>query len=484
MKNYILIAISVFAIAGAQAQVKVTQGNNSPEFKPVKQPRFVSFTNDNANYFIVKRSERMEKINTLIVAGKNGDITTATDLKINRGTFNNESEISSVQVVGNNVVAFVESRSKKDGKNTLTARTVDNNGTVSTTDIPVGSIDFTKMSNAGHWYTALTPDKKHVAVVGQLPHEKDMPDKFQYFLLDDNLKETAKGQFSFAGYTKEISIWNFLASDKGDLYIISEEFDKSYKYPVVYEYLAASSSANIIPVIIADPDLRVLNYITSVDKAGELIVAGYSQQKKAFNVNDIPAVGSWYFNSSKPQEIKTFKFDSPVPALTARNIVYNGDTFFLVGEQYSAEKEPSTGSALQRLSMEDNYTYQHNDIVVTGFTNDGTRKFDVTVSRKWPAHNTDNEFMIASGVINNKLAVIFNDQYGKYIEDKYHRYDKVPVAVTIHNDGLMDAPVHFEKELDVKVSSYTLLPVFFSSNNGKMILLSGNAQTVKTITFE
>ncbi|MDB5158127.1 MAG: hypothetical protein JWR50_2834 [Mucilaginibacter sp.] len=389
-----------------------------------------------------------------------------------------------MQVAGNIIVAFVESHSKKDGKNTLTARSVDNSGNVSSTDLPVGSIDFTKMSNAGTWHTTLTPDKKHIAVIGQLPHEKNMPDKFQYFLLDDNLKEIRKGEFSFTGYTKEISIWNFLASNKGDLFIMSEEFDKSYKYPVVYEYLATSSSANIIPVIIADPDLRVLNYTASVDHAGELIITGYSQQKKAFNVNDIPAVGSWYFNSSKPQEIKTYKFEKPIPALTARNIVYNGDTFFLVGEQYSADKEPSNANALQRLGMEDNYIYHHNDIVVTGFSNDGSKKFDITLNRKWSARNTDNELMVASGVINNKLAVIFNDQYGKYINDEYHRGRKLPVAVTIHNDGLMDAPIHFEKELDVKLSSYTLLPFFFSTYNNRMVLLSGNEQTIKTVTFQ
>jgi hypothetical protein len=182
--------------------------------------------------------------------------------------------------------------------------------------------------------------------------------------------------------------------------------------------------------------------------------------------------------------VKTFAFDKPIAGLTARSIVYNGDTFFLVGEQYKAEKEaPPAGTSA--LSMEENYRYEHGDIMVTGFSNDGAKKFDITVSRnRWSAHNFDSEFMVASGVINNKLAVIFNDQYGKYFDERYYKNYKLPVAVSITNNGLMEAPVHFEKELNVKVATYTLMPLFFSASNGRVTLLSANAQSVKTITFQ
>jgi len=483
MKKYLILTLAVLASIGAGAQIKVTQGNNSQPFKITKQPNFTSFSNDNANYFLMNRSEHFVKINTLVIADKTGNISTATDIILNRSIFS-DAEVSKLLVVGNTVVAFIENHDKKAGKNSLTARLVDDKGNISSTESAIGSIDFIKMSNAGKWQVALTPDKKHVAVVVQLPHEKNMPDKFQYMLLDANLKEIKKGDFSFSGYTKEISVWNFLASDKGDLYLISEEFDKSYKFPVVYQYTAASNSANIIPVIIGDAALRMLSYITSVNADGELIIAGYSQQKKTFSSGDVQAVGTWYYNSSKPQEVKTSAFDKPVTNLTARNIVCNGDTFFLVGEQYKAEKEAPAGG-MSALSMEENYHYEHGDIMVTGFSNDGAKKFDITVSRnKWSARNYDGELMVASGVINNKVALVFNDLYGKYIDDKYHKSYKLPVAVSINNNGLMEAPVHFENELDVKVSSYTLIPAFFNGVNGHVTVLSTNAQSVKALTFQ
>ena len=66
------------------AQVKVTQGDNSPNFAVNKQTTFTSFYTDKLNYFVIKHVEEFEKMNTLIVADKNGHIITDKDVRINR----------------------------------------------------------------------------------------------------------------------------------------------------------------------------------------------------------------------------------------------------------------------------------------------------------------------------------------------------------------------------------------------------------------
>jgi hypothetical protein len=486
--KYLVLTLSLFAGISAFGQVKVTQGSNSPQFALSKQPVFTSFGTNTADYFVIRRTEHMEKINTLITADKSGNLT-SNEIHINKGVFNNMTEVNNLLVVGNTPVAFVENHNKDAGKNTYTARTIDNNGNVNATGVTVGAIDFIKMNNPGDWYAALTPDKKHVAVIAKAPYEKNQPEQFKYFILDETLKEVSKGQFSFAGNTKEIGVFNFLASDKGDLYIVSEDFDKTYKLPVLYKY-SQGGQPMIIPVMMADPDLKNLSYTAKVNPAGDLVIAGYMQKRKTFTAGDVQATGTYLFNSAKPNEVKTFNFDKPVTNLTARNIIYNGDTFFLVGEQYKADKQqrsmgmgiPSAASAMSMLEAP--YDYTHQDIMVTGFTNEFTKKFEMPLSRKWTAHEFDQDLMVASGIINNKLALVYNDEYGKYIDDKYRRYTKLPVAVLITNDGLMENPVTFANELAVKVSTYTLYPQFFSANNGRLVLLSGNAQSVKTNTFQ
>jgi hypothetical protein len=479
-----ILAMALLAFTTAFGQVKVTQGNNSPDFNLNKQSSFTSFSTSDADYFVIRRVENFEKINTLVVADKNGSITTSKEVRVNMGVFNNSSDVQNLLVVGKNAVVFVENHNKADGKNTLTARVVDKNGNVEPTGVTIGSIDFTKMTNPGDWYTCLTPDKKHVAVIAKTAYEKNIPEQFKYFILDDQLKETSKGNFSFAGNTKKIEVFSFLASDKGDFYLMSEEYDKSYKFPVLYKY-TAGAQAMIIPVMIADPDLKNMSYTSKVNPAGDLIIAGYTQRRQTFTTGDTKSVGTWIFNSLKPNEVKTFKLETPATNLTARDIVYNGDTFYLVGEQYKAEKERNTANALARISTTEVFTYTHNDIMITGFTNDCNKKFEMALSRRWESRDFDSDLTVATGIINNKLAVVYNDQYGKYIEDKaYYRDVKLPVAVLVTNDGLMESPVHFAKDLDVKVSTYKLYPQFYSNSDGRLVLLSGNSQSVKTITFK
>lgn len=482
--KYLLLIPALFAGLGALAQVQVVQGNNSPQFSLSKQPEFTSFNTPTANYFVLKRTEHFEKINTLIVADKNGSIITDKEIRVNMGTFNNQSGVKNLLVVNSTPVVFVENHDKNAGKNTLTASTIDANGNISATAITIGSMDFVKMSNAGDWYAALTPDQKHVAVIGKAPYNKGAAVQFSYFMLDDKLQVTSKGNFTFAGNDKNIYVTNFLASDKGDLYLIADDFDKSYKYPMLYKYTIGGTGSSI-PVMIADQGQKNLNYIARLSPQGDLILAGYMQKKRTFSAGDPAAIGTWMFNSSRPAEVKTFNFDKPITNATAHNLVYNGDTWFLVGEQYKAEKVSTTASGPASMNFEETYNYTHGDIIVTGFTADGSsKKFDLSIAREWTAKDFDQDLTVASGTINNKLAVVFNDQYGKYIDDRYHKFKKLPVAVLISNAGVMDPPVIFAKELDVLVSSYTLYPQFYNNDPGHLMLLSGNAQSIKTVTFQ
>jgi hypothetical protein len=487
--KYLFLSLGLAAALSTSAQIKVTQGSNSPEFVLTKQPVFTSYATDNGSYFLICNKNKLyEKSYNLIMADKSGTIVTNNEVKINAGSFNNMNNLTSLLVVNNNPVAFVENHNKESGKNILTAGTVDQNGAINATPIIIGSLNFTKMSNPGNWYISVSPDKKHVAIVGKLPHEKNAPDQFNYILLDGNLKEQSKGQFNFAGMTKEIQVKDFLTSDKGDLYLLSEDEDKSYTFPMVYKY-TPGTSGQIIPVIIADGNLRNLSYTYTINPAGDLLIAGYMQKKKTFLAGDPEAVGTWAFTSAKPSEVKTFNSDQPTANIVARNLVFNGDTYFLVGEQYKAEAERSnvagrTGFSTQMLSP--TYVYNHNNIMVTGFSADNSKKFEMPLSRSWSTRSTDQDLMVASGIVNNKLTLVFNDEYDKYIEDKYHEHKgtKLPVAVAITNNGLMENPVHFAKQLDILVSTYTLLPQYFNPNNGRLVVLTSNGQSVKTVTFQ
>lgn len=482
--KYYLYLTTLFISLNASGQIKVVTGKNSPQFVATKQPDFTAYSTAGNDYFIIGKTVSFQNINTLITADKNGSIVTSKEISVDMGMSNNSVDVVNLVVLGNRSLIFLQNKNKAALKNQLVAKAVDVNGNIANDAVAVASMDFLKPSNGGRWYTCVTPDQKHIAIIGVSPHVKDAADVVNYYILDENLKETGKGQFSFAGNTKQLSFENFRASEKGDFYLMGFDQDKSYTYPIVYKF-SVGGTPMIIPVMIADPTLKNMSYTSALNPEGDLIIAGYTQKKATFSAGEPTNNGTWLFNSSKPNEVKTFKTEGAIQNITARNIIFNGDTFYLIGEEYKREQERKTGTVSPQELSDPNYTYTHGVINVTAFSQDGGRKFEIPIIRKMVSNNFNQELMVGTGVINNKLALIYNDQYDKYFEDKYREFTrlKVPVAVLITNDGLMEAPVQFSKELDIKASTYILLPQYTVSGNGKLTVLSANSQAVKTVTF-
>lgn len=483
MKYFLYLCCTLISL-GAAAQVKVISGKNSAQYAPIKEPRFYSYSTADHNYFIINRqTPTFDKINTLITSDKTGNIITSKEISINAGMMGNTFDVVDLVVVGNKTVLFVENKIKNDLKNHLSAKIVDVNGNIAATGTKIGSMDFAKPSNGGSWYVSVTPDQKHVAVIGINPHTKNVADQIDYYILDENLKETSKGKFSFAGNTKEMYAAKFMASDKGDFYILNEEYDKTYTYPMLYKF-TVGGSAEIIPVMISDPNLKNLSYTSAVNAKGDLIIAGYTQKKANFTAGEIANNGSWFFNSSIPGEVKTFPTTAPLANVIARKLDFNGDTFFLIGEQYKKEEQKvNNPNPLQFANK--NYNFSYGDISVTAFDSGGNKKFEMPVARKWVGSTYDQDLTVGSGIVDNKLALVFNDRYNKYFPDQYNQYAylKVPVAVTITNDGLMETPKNFVKELDIKLSSYVLYPQYTSAGNDRIVILMGKQDAVKTVIF-
>ena len=114
-----------------------------------------------------------------------------------------------------------------------------------------------------------------------------------------------------------------------------------------------------------------------------------------------------------------------MPLMMARGLLKNKDTWFIVGEYYKFDKEMTTRST---QPFEENYNYKHNDLLVVALDESGARKFEIPLSRSYTARNFDTDLYPAFGILNGKLAVVYNDQYGKYFPNasSYANY-KLPI---------------------------------------------------------
>lgn len=428
---------------------------------------FLSYSNQQNDFMLIGRMENTEKIYSLIMTDDGDEIVTASNIRVATEVGDNHFKLAGLALAGSNLTAFVESHNRKTGRNVMAMQAVDKNGGLTSEGMLVGYFDFVKADHPGLWHIASSPDQKKIALVAQLPHELNKPERFKYFFMDENLTMTHTGEFTInnqndktaAGY-QGLQISNFLVSDKGALYLIAAGSAESHHFPVVYKGMAGSDQCVPLPVGGAAGDYECGNYRAMVNPAGDLIIAGYFQKKGGTGGMDALTSGSWIFNASG-QGIKLSAFETPAPVLTADHLVSGRDTYFLVG--------------CSRAGMH-----------VSGFNAAGNKKFEIPVARDLMAgmamhdHSGNKarpEEGIASGVLGDRLCLIYNDLAGKY---KAGGTGLVTVGLFVNNEGLAGAPVVYDS---LTADNTLLLPHFFNASADHIRVLASAEDEVKVITF-
>ena len=484
MRKFILtFGLFIAGSIGCFAQPTLVQGNEKP-FSFPKNFNFIGLENKGEAYFIFKSKEFSEIYPTLVVVGNSGNTEHSGEVKFNGGTFTNSTFMHDAVKLGGKVIMLLENRNKTAETNRLIAKTLDNKGNLGTEEKELAAFPYQKILKPGDWYSSITPDGKHLAVIGQLPSEKDELLKFKYFFYDENLTPISSGMFSFPEIKKRMLIESFHASNKGDFYLVENETEKQNRYPVVYKISVGATTGTVIPVTPPEETIKFANYVTAMNPAGELIIGGYIKDKSGtFSTDGFEekVTGTWMYNATTAK--KTINpFSNKIINPKSLGLVFNGSTIFLVGEQLKSTREKPNMQQMQKF--EDHYTYEHGDIFVTAFDNEGNKKFDLTMSKKFTARDFHNDLFPAFGILNNKLALVYNDSYGKYLPNTSYDNYKLPVLVYINNDGLMEAPIHFAKELQVTRSTYTLYPALSVSGPNGMIILSANSSNAKGVIIK
>lgn len=472
-----LFGIAILFCLSAWSQFKVIE-SEAVNYKMLGKPTVYSFAVEDATYFVVKQTQSVYNTFDLLKVEADGDLTPAKELKFDVGTFKNMNDLNAFQAVGNQLYALVENRNKEDGLNTLTIREVDNTGIDEEVAAKVGAIPYTKMIDPGTWLSYVTPDRQHLAIVAVYPKEKEQPQKGKYYFLDASLKLVTSGDISIGNEKKKNYAFQLLASNAGDFYLINDEFDKSYRFPVVYTKKATEKTFTEFPCVFNDP-IRNFNYKAAISPEGQLVLGGYTQPKQGFRVGDVVANGIWIYHTQNPTTINTLPFDKGITNLKVSNLYFNQGAIMMVGEQVAEERENRPAGS---MSFEENYQYKFGDIVVTGYSPDANSKFDISLNRTFNSRNIVNDLYCASGIIHNKLTVVYNDDLRKYVQNSYSY--KVPVSANITAEGLLEQPAHYEKEFKTGNTGFNMLSQYSSASDKKMVVLLYNGQSFKAATFE
>ncbi len=464
------LALCLFFSASAlKAQNVTINKGGTTKWQYVKNSDdFIIGTKTN-NYFITK-SPKTGGVNYYLEGyNTSGDPIAQTFLDINPGVINNMYLINQLIGLGNSAFALIEHQDKAGGKNTLLARSLDNSGKVTSNEVELMNLSIEKISNAGSYRSAVSPDNNLLAVVAEFPFVKEQPARFKIAIFDKDLKRQSETEVVLPGEIKKNRTINVVTANDGTVYLIQQALTKSGDMTLNVFQHSASGGAGLKEYTfeMASP-MQFYNYSYTLNSNSELVITGLYYERKTISSGE-KAVGVFYFNNKGKSEkvFKSFALDKPVEYLRTRKVLISGSTIFLTAEQYREERiTPSGATAGSVASLNYSYNYTHKDEYVIGLDNEGNKKFELSVAKDFKVVDRHKQYYSGYYICNEKLTIVYNDHAEKYTKDK--RYSLIPVLVQVTKDGLMLPPVIFKDNLKLPYD-YILYPNVSVQNSSNEI---------------
>lgn len=470
----------------AQAQnVSMTTGGQSAVFLP-KGSTQTNFTVNGNNFFITSHFEQaMTKYYLETYDGKGNNIFDGK-LEIDLGVINNTYGINNVVGVSKNAWVIVEHLDKAAATNTLSARLLEEDGKVGAEEKELISMPFEKMLNSGLNHVAVSPDKNTMAVVGELPYEKETQARLKIAIFDINLKKNIEKEVNIPGEDTRNKSISVEVTNDGNVYILKRTFTKNAEIALsVYhfdpQFPEALSAENTVEFT---APTYIFNYITTTSPNNELVIAGTYYERKTVLVGDKAAVGMFYFTQKKNEKsLKTIPLNAPVENLTARKILFANNTIFLTAEQYKETKIAPPPSSTGAAAFDYSYDYTHKNEYVIGMDVQGNKKFEINMAKDFVIRDLDKQHYAAYFIVNGKLTIIYNDLSKKYgIDPSYNVV--TPALVQVDENGLMSSPVIFKENLKIPYT-YTLHPAAaIQQADGGISLLMKNSQNSQYVNVK
>ncbi|MBL7925266.1 MAG: hypothetical protein JNK61_00020 [Bacteroidia bacterium] len=467
------------------AQVTLTVGSDA-KTNLIKESTPYCFQTTSYSYFVTKYFKSAEMHYNATVFDKNGLTVFDDEIKIPGGVFNNTYGIDDIVVLGNEAFALVEHLDKAAGANTLTARKFESAGKVATAETALMKIPFEKIMNSGYNYAAVSPDNKTMAIVGEMPFNKEQPCILKINLFDASLKNLHTQEITLPGENKKNKAFEVLVNNNGLVYIIKRSTTKNGEIALTAYACDVTKNNTVKEFVIelAAPEY-ILSYKNGVADNGQLVVAGLSYKRATISANETKTTGTFYFTNTgfeKP-EMMVVPLTTPIDNLTARKLIFNGNTTFLAAEQYKAERETQPPGT---TGFDYNYNYTHKNDYIIGFDNTGNRKFEMPLMKDFKARNFDLQHYANYFVVNNKLTVFYNDETKKYIQNDYTYGYLLPTIVQITNDGLMQSPVVLRDKIRLPQQQilYPVYGVQTSGNQINMLMINSNFMQLLTTKIE
>jgi len=461
-------------------EAKINFGDER-EYKPIKDNGRYTFKAYDKTFYVFSEFISFQDKYSIIVCDEKNNVKSTNDLKYTLGVRGDETKIEKIVGLNNKAYLLISNTNKKEGKHRLFAKALDDDLTFEDGETELASFGFTKGMNSGNWIISVSPDQKHLLIIGELPFEsKEIPSKIVYNYLNESLKSEKEGTLTLPGENKKYNNYTAYLANNADMFMVSGLLDKNGdKKPEIFSTNALTANEPVSYL----PDLgegkNMFSYAQTVLADNSFSMAGYYDERKKVSMGEAQIKGCFYYNSESCKDIQVSPISTPTENLIARSLTEVENTVYLLGENYKEKKVDVPG----QLGFY-NYYYTHKDINSVGFEANGTKKIDVILSRNYSEVSSETELMPVAAVIKSKYAVFFVDNLAKYDPARNGSTYRVPVLVYINNNGLMESPLHFSKEFSSTKDGFSLFSFIPSLATNKLQMIMMQKQDVKCFSVE
>lgn len=420
------------------------------------------------------------------ICGLDGSFEKEFAPKIDMGTFGNSHQIEDIFQFNDKLYVAVDHFSKQDTKHSFSVREVDaTTGTVLAADNELLSFNAEKMTNKGDCKFAVSPNQMVIAVIGELPFEKQQPCKMKVIVYDNAFAKKSEQEIVLPGENKRYNLFYTYVNNNGIIFIVrvGEAKNGDTQLNVYQVDTKAGAEVKEYFVNVETPN-KITSYNSAVNSKGELVIAGVTTLRQTFSAGEVKANALFYFYTSKLTEgITNFTaLDAPVENLMARKIVFNGNTTYLISEQFKEERKPKNNSS-GTLSTETDFIYTSKSNFVFGFSEEGVKKFYIELTRNIAGYNALQHMQTGVFVVNDKLTLVYSDERNRK-DLNYHSNPYTHTVAQITNDGLLQTPVQLDSKAGLD-DYYVFYPGLSVLNNQNQIkVLTKNIRTGKAHVAE
>lgn len=459
MRRYILFIIICFAFSTSQAQMdlpgKIEWGE---ELRGPNNTRILKIISFGSSGFYAVRLKTTNAITgeQLYLESYDGNQKLKKAEKIDLKYKGKQREFEDVVKVGGQLYLLTSYNNQSKKKNYLFYQKVSRRLTVSKTLVKIGEIDTRNKVREGSFDIVISKDSSRVLLYNQLPYHKNEPERFAFYVFDNNFEELWYKDIVLPYPDDQFSVEEYQIDKEGNIYLLGVIFEDkvrtrrkgrpTYKYTVL-AYRNRGEDFKEYKLNLTDKFITDLTFRIGND--GNLVCSGFYSEKGTYSIK-----GTYFFKlNAETEEIynsnfKAFDFeflteymtegkrDRALKAEKSGNVNRSPELYqfsldelilrsdggaLLVAEQFYVYERSYPYYGTYRYwdgTYRYDYFYNYNDLIVVNIRPTGEIEWTARIPKRQETMNDGGYFSsYAMSIVRDRIYFIYNENARNFDQD-------------------------------------------------------------------